>query len=43
MRYFKIMWTDQTGTRQFSDPIEKWTDAELYRRAIGGDAELLSY
>jgi hypothetical protein len=26
-----------------SDPIEKWTAAEIYRRELGGNAELLQY
>lgn len=43
MRYFKVQWTDDDGNTQLSDPIEKWTDAELYRLEIGGDAELLRY
>jgi len=43
MRYFKVIWTNSTGARQLSDPITKWTDAEMYRREIGGDAEILSY
>ena len=43
MRYFKVQWTDADGNKRLSDPIEKWTDAETYRREIGGDAELLRY
>ena len=43
MRYFKVQWTDAEGNKQLSAPIEKWTDAEMYRREIGGDAELLRY
>ena len=43
MRYFKVTWTDKNGSRQFSDPIEKWTNAEHFRREIGGDAEILHY
>lgn len=42
MRYWRVLWTDAEG-EHFSDPIEKWTSAELYRREIGGDAELLRY
>ena len=42
-RYFKVMWTDAGGAVQFSTPLDKWTDAELYRREIGGDAEILRY
>jgi hypothetical protein len=43
MRYFKVSWTNGAGQRVYSDPIQKWTDAETYRREIGGDAELLRY
>lgn len=43
VRYFRVMWTDSDGKKVFSDPIDKWTDAEMYRREIGGDAEVLSY
>ncbi len=43
MRYWKVQWTDAEGNKQQSAPIEKWTDAEMYRRQIGGDAELLRY
>jgi hypothetical protein len=43
MRYWKVQWTDAEGKKQLSDPIEKWTDAEMFRRAIGGAAELLRY
>lgn len=43
MRYWRVHWTDSEGLDHFSDPIEKWTDAELYRREIGGNAELLRY
>ncbi len=44
MRYFKITWTDAaTGERHYSYPLTRWTDAELYRREIGGDAEILIY
>lgn len=42
MRYWRVFWTDEAG-EHFSDPIEKWTDAEIYRREIGGSAELLRY
>ena len=43
MRYWKIKWTDAEGETQLSEAIEKWTDAEMYRREIGGNAELLRY
>ena len=42
MKYFRITWTDENG-QHISDPIEKWTDAEMFRREIGGNAELLRY
>ena len=34
MHYYRVFWTDADGTRQRSDPILKWTDAEMYRREI---------
>lgn len=43
MRYFRVMWTDDTGARVLSDPLTTWIDAELYRREIGGDATILRY
>lgn len=43
MRYYRVRWIDQAGVEHLSDPIEKWTYAELYRREIGGNAELLQY
>ena len=43
MTYYRVQWTDADGNKQLSDPIEKWTDAEMYRREIGGDAVLLKY
>ena len=43
MRYWKVQWTDKTGAIQLSDPITRWTDAETYRREIGGDAALLRF
>ena len=43
MRYWKVIWTDAQGNKQMSAPISKWTEAELYRREIGGDAQLLRY
>ncbi len=42
-RYFRVQWTDAAGNKQLSEPIGKWTDAEIFRREIGGDAELLRY
>lgn len=42
MRYFRVMWTDANGTH-YSDPLPTWIDAEMYRRAIGGDAAILKY
>lgn len=42
MRYFRVTWTEQ-GITRFSDPITTWTEAELYRREIGGDAAIISY
>jgi len=34
MRYFKIEMTDANGNKTLSDPICKWTDAEMYRREV---------
>jgi hypothetical protein len=31
MRYFRIFWIDANGVCQQSDPITRWTDAEMYR------------
>ena len=42
MRYFRVFWTDEAGDH-YSDPLATWTSAELYRRAIGGNATILSY
>jgi hypothetical protein len=41
--YFKVYWTDADGVGRFSDPISKWTDAELFRREIGRDAQVIRY
>ena len=43
MHYYRIQFSDTSGAVCLSDPITTWTDAELYRRAIGGDATLLRY
>lgn len=43
MRYWRVCWLDAEGVEHLSDPIQKWTDAELYRRQIGGNARLLRY
>lgn len=43
MRYYRVIWNDENGAEKLSAPIEKWTDAELYRREIGGNAKLLQY
>ena len=43
MKYYKVTWMDANGENVFSDPIEKWSDAETYRREIGGDAVILRY
>jgi hypothetical protein len=40
MHYFRVTWIED-GVVKLSDPIDKWTDAEIYRRAVGG--EILSY
>lgn len=42
-KYWKVQWTDSEGNKVLSSPISKWTDAEMYRREIGGDAELVSF
>ena len=43
MRYYRVCWTNEEGVKEYSMPLEKWTDAELSRRAIGGDAEVIDY
>lgn len=42
MRYFRVYWCDASGPN-YSDPLERWTDAEEYRRTIGPHAEILKY
>jgi hypothetical protein len=43
MRYYRVTWTSLTGAVQYSDPLTTWTSAEMYRRAIGRDASILTY
>lgn len=42
MRYWRVYWHDADG-EHYSPPMPSWTAAELYRRAIGGNAEVLAY
>lgn len=41
-RYWRVQWTCH-GVLMLSDPLPTWLDAEMYRREIGGDAEILGY
>lgn len=32
--YYRIEWINAAGAAQLSDPITRWTDAELFRREL---------
>lgn len=40
MKYYRVRWVDDDGMH-YSDPLMRWTDAELFRREVGG--ELIDY
>ena len=43
--YYRVSWIDTLGRRHLSDPLTRWTDAELYRRTMLPDmlARIIDY
>ena len=38
-RYFRVFWTDQSGTPRMSDPLPTLTVAHAYAQSVGGSVE----